>query len=331
VGKTNSTYAARLSDRGFPLVEILRGDQIEAVHAVAGCVVTADGELVYGLGRVEERYPVRSLAKPFVAAELVRSGAADAFGFSAVELAVAAGSHDGEPLHVNAVRSILRKLELTDDDLLCGPATEGSRVVGPPIANNCSGKHAGVLGLCRHFAFPIAGYLDPEHPVQQWLLPPVMGAFGLQARDTCLLVDGCGMPIFSATLTQIALAYARFGMSVDPACIRVRSAMSVHPAYLGGTMGNLDTSLIQNTAGAVIGKVGAEGLHGDAVASIGIGIAIKVIDGNSRALGPALGTILQRFAALPPQCDRWLQAIAAAPLLNASNTPVGTIRAVPLP
>jgi L-asparaginase II len=294
-------------------------------------VVTAAGDVLYRLGDVHRPYPVRSLAKPFLTAELVKSGAADAFGLTAIDLAIAAGSHDGEEQHVDAVRAFLRRIGLSESALLCGPAIDGKRAIGAPVANNCSGKHAGVLALCKHLAFPTESYTSSDHLVQRWLLPRVMQAFGVEGDDASILIDGCGMPIFAATLAQVALAYAHFGASEEPHYFRVRAAMASHPTYVGGALHNLDTEVIRNTDGAVIGKIGAEGMHGDAIASNAIGIAIKVIDGNSRALGPALVALLRRFVALPLAFSWRLETIASQPVLNASNTPVGIIRAVELP
>lgn len=330
VGVRNSLALSPHTERGVPLVEVLRGDRVESVHSVATCVVTADGDLFYELGDVKQAYPVRSLAKPFLAVELVRSGAVHAFDLDAAEVALAAGSHDGEQQHVDGVRAFLAKLRLDEDALLCGPAMEGNVKVGPAIANNCSGKHAAVLALCKHLGFPTARYIDESHPVQRWIVPRLYSAFSL-SDHSALLVDGCGLPIFAATLAQVAVAFARFAASSDGDTFRVRAAVASNPGLVGGTHNNLDTLLIEATDGAVLGKIGAEGLYGIAIPSANLGIAIKVLDGNSRAIAPVVVALLRRFASLPSVFEGRLEDLAVRELQNAAGRPVGVVRALALP
>jgi L-asparaginase II len=326
----NSVASAVPTERGVALVEVTRGDCVESVHSLAACVVRESGEALYELGDVEESYPLRSLAKPFLATELIRSKAAQRFDLLPGEIALASGSHDGEQRHIDGVRVFLHKIGLAEDALLCGPATDGNPNIGPPIANNCSGKHAAVLALCRHFEFPTEEYLHEEHPVQQWLLPRLHSAFSRNGSERTL-IDGCGLPIFAASLQQIAVAFARYGASPDASTFRVRAAIAANPTLIGGTRGNLDTQLIEATDGAVLGKIGAEGLYGIAIPGARLGFAMKVLDGNSRALGPIVVALLRRFAALPSVFEERLEALAVRELRNASGTPVGVVRALPLP
>jgi L-asparaginase II len=331
VGSLGSVSASSVALRGLPLVQVTRGDAVESVHCIAASVVDVAGNTIYELGETTQAYPVRSLAKPLLAAELIRSGAADAFNLGPQDIALAAGSHDGEQIHVEGVDRFLAKIGLTAGALQCGPALEGNAKVGPPIANNCSGKHAAVLAIAKHLGASTVGYLSPEHPVQRWLQPRLAAAFGLPRPPATFMIDGCGLPIFATSLRTVAATYARFGASDDPACFRVRAAMACFPHYIGGTNGNLDTEIVSSALGSIIAKVGAEGLHADAVTSNGLGIAIKVIDGNSRALAPAVIALLLRFAKLQSPVERRLRTLGVATLRNSAGTLVGTVRAAPLP
>ncbi|MHB8432665.1 MAG: asparaginase [Candidatus Tyrphobacter sp.] len=307
------------------LVEVRRGIYVESMHRVSFCVARSDGEVLCRAGDVDLAFPIRSLAKPFIASELVRSGAADAFVLTDAELALSAGSHDGEARHIAAVRGVLLKLGVTDDVLRCGSAMEGTIVVGPPIANNCSGKHAAVIALCRHLGFDVAGYIEPEHPVQIYLQRRLREAFGRAALASPLAVDGCGMPIFGAPLRDVAAAYARFGCSREPAVARVRAAIAARPEYVGGWDGNLDSSISAESGGAVFGKIGAEGLHADALIPAGLGLAVKVLDGNSRALGPILARVFVEYA--PDGFEESYLARLARPVLyNAAGSVIGDVR-----
>lgn len=307
------------------LVEVRRGPYVESVHHVSACVVRADGEVLRSFGDVDRPYPIRSLAKPFIAAELVRSGACEAFGLGDIEIALASGSHDGEPDHVAAVRRFLAKIGVTENELLCGPAMEGKITIGTAVRNNCSGKHAAVLAMCRHLSLTTDDYTAPDHPVQQHLLPRLLGEFGRSALDAPLAIDGCGMPIFGASLKQIAAAYAKFGVASDPAIVRVRNAIVTEPAYVGGWSGNIDTQVASWSQGSIVAKIGAEGLHGDAVGAMRIGISAKVRDGNSRALPAVLAPLFLSFDS--DSIDRHhLDALGARIVLTATGRQSGTIR-----
>jgi L-asparaginase II len=307
------------------LVEVRRGAYVESVHGASFCVARSDGEVLRAAGDIDLARPIRSLAKPFIAAELVRSGAADAFGLTDIDLALASGSHDGEERHVTAVRAMLFKVQATESDLCCGPALEGKIVVGPSIANNCSGKHAAVIALCRHLGFDVVGYIAPEHPVQRYLQPRLRDAFGRAARDAPLAVDGCGMPIFGVSLRDVAVAYACLASSREPAVARVRAAVAAQPEYAGGWNGNLDSVLSRQSGGAVFGKIGAEGLHGDALVPVGLGVATKILDGNSRALPPILAYVFsQHLPAAFAETD--LARLVRPALYNAAGSITGNVR-----
>jgi L-asparaginase II len=309
-----------------PYVEVRRGPYLESIHSIAACVVRADGEILEAIGDVDAIYPVRSLAKPFIAEQFVRCGAADAFGFSEAEIALASGSHDGQEQHIKTVRGMLERIGLDEYALLCGPAREGGLVAGPPVANNCSGKHAAVLAMCKHLSFPIEHYIDHQHPIERFLVPELMRKFGAEESLTPLAVDGCGMPIFGSSLRRIAMAYAGFGAAENAAALRVREAMGSDPEYVGGWNSNLDTRVIAWSGGAIIGKIGAEGLHADTLVGSGIGIAVKVLDGNSRALPPVLARLFVEFFGEEVIPQQWIGELAIPPVLNAAGRRVGDIR-----
>jgi L-asparaginase II len=303
------------------IVQVRRGSYVESIHSFAACVVDADGTVLEAIGDVDRAFPIRSLAKPFIAAAFVRSGAVDAFGFGEIEIALSAGSHDGEPIHIDAVGAMLERLGSAASALECGPAVEGKIVVGPAVANNCSGKHAAILAMCRHYNLPTDSYIDPDHPLQKTLIPKLMIDFGRDPASTPLAIDGCGLPIFGATLRQIAHAYAQFGASNDHAARRVRSAMSARPEYVGGSHDNLDTTVISASGRRVLGKIGAEGLHADALLDSGIGIAVKILDGNSRALPP----VLARLIGLQNGDGAWLKGLRTVVVYNAAGDAVGDV------
>jgi len=324
-------------------INVTRGPAVESVHAVAACAVDARGRRILALGDVDVPIFLRSSAKPFIAAAIVASGAAAHYAFDDRELAVVCASHNGEPFHVETVRGILRKIGLDESALQCGahpPAYEPAaaqlvREGSAPSAihNNCSGKHAGILAMCRHLGVDRATYLEPGNPVQRDIL-----AFCARLSDDDpatwpVGVDGCGIPAYATPLHCAALAFARLA-TLDglaradaEALARVRAAMAAEPSYVGGT-GRFDTALIATTRGRIVCKAGAEGVHGDALLREGIGLVLKVVDGTRRATAPAAIALLESLHALEPNELAALRPFAHAEVRNVAGRTVGEIEAL---
>ena len=281
-------------------VELWRGPHVESRHLVHAVVCDAFGQEVRSWGDAGRLTHPRSAVKPVQALPLVDSGAADAFGLGAVELALACASHNGEPGHVAAVEAWLDRIGCTVDDLECG--VEQRHLDQDPGAtaarNNCSGKHAGFLTVARHLDVPTAGYIQPDHPVQQLVRAALADATGAELDPDEAGVDGCGIPVHPVPLHAVAAAGARFGTPPDAwgegeadAARRLAAAMLAEPWYVAGT-GRLCTDLLAAAGGEVLVKVGAEGVQLAALPRLGLGIAVKVEDGSVPASEVALGHVL---------------------------------------
>jgi L-asparaginase II len=329
---------------GVPLVEVTRGPAIESVHAVAACAVDARGRVALALGDVDAPIFLRSSAKPFIAAAIVASGAAAHYAFDDRELAVICASHNGEAFHVAAVRGILQKIGLAESALRCGahppayePAAAQLAAAGEApgaIHNNCSGKHAGILAMCRHLGVDHASYLEPSNPAMARILDFCARVHGDDAARWPLGVDGCGIPAYATPLRRAALAFARLatleGVARDDAAAleRIVAAMSAEPAYVGGT-GRFDSALIAATGGRIVCKAGAEGFHGDALRREGLGLALKVVDGNRRATPPATVALLGTLHALEPNELAVLAPFARTDVRNVAGRVVGAVGSIP--
>jgi len=325
------------------IVRVTRGELVESVHEIAACVTDARGVVSFATGDIERPVFLRSTAKPFIAAAVVASGAADRFAFDDRELAVVAASHAGERFHVDAVRGILAKIGLDETALLCGahaPANERAAAElaaagEPPSAlhNNCSGKHAGILATCVHLGFDLATYVLPDHPAQQRILALCARLAGTTAGALPLGVDGCGIPAYATSLRRAAQSFARFAtlreVSDDDALAlrRVRTALQAEPRYVAGT-GRFDTALIEATGGRIVGKAGAEGVHGDALLAEAAGLALKVLDGSRRAAAPAALALFERIGALKTGETAALREFASPAVRSVSGTAVGRVEAV---
>src|SRR5215218_8190251 len=268
-------------------VVVRRGGVAEATHLVHA-VAVQDGRHVADAGDASLVTLFRSSAKPFQALPLAESYD----DVDARELAIASASHRADREQLAAVRMLLGRAHAGEDDLECG--REGQ----PPsrLKHNCSGKHAGMLAVCRAHGWRTEGYRLPSHRMQRTNLANVAAAARIDEDSVATAVDGCGVPTFALSLAQMADIFTRLDRSAEGA--RVAAAMRGHPELIRGE-GAPDTVVMQTLDGAVA-KGGAEGLLCGMLADR-TGFAIKSADGAGRALGPAVAAFLARLGAELPR------------------------------
>jgi L-asparaginase II len=262
-------------------IDVLRGGTIESRHRVHA-VAVVEGAVVAAAGDPHLVTFMRSAAKPLQALPLARARE----DLSDDQLAIACASHLADDAQLGAVRSLLAAAPASEDELECGPA--GS----PPqrINHNCSGKHAGMLALCRAHGWDSAGYRLSRHSVQAAMLTEVASSAEVDVSSMPTAIDGCGVVTFALPLDRMAHAFSRLG-ALD-AGERVSEAMRARPELIRGE-GAADTELMRALPGWVA-KGGAEGLFCGAGGE-GIGIALKCEDGSGRPLKPALAALLDRI------------------------------------
>jgi L-asparaginase II len=322
-------------------VEVTRGAITESVHRVAACASDRHGNVLFAAGPIEAPVYLRSTAKPFIAAAAVRAGVVERFGFEPHEIALMAASHNGQPFHIAAVRSMLCKIGLSESALVCGAhppydsasaqALTYAGVAFTPIHNNCSGKHAGILALCTLLQADTATYCARDNPAQQEILSFCARACGRTVEELPVGIDGCGIPVFAVSLRGAALAFARFATlegldDRDAAALRsVREAMIAFPDYVAGT-GEFDTAILRVAAGRIAAKSGAEGVHGLADLANGTGLSLKVLDGAARACPPAALSLVRRLDLLDAGALASLASFERAAVYNRAGVQVGTIQ-----
>ncbi len=286
-------------------VAVRRGKIVESVHRVHA-VAVQDGAIVAEAGDPSLPASLRSSAKPIQALLLARARE----NLDAQDLAIASASHYGTPMHVEAVRALLRKTGGSEEELDCG-LQEGRPP--EPVYHNCSGKHAGMIAVCRERGWPVEGYRQAGHPLQQALHEEVAAAAELDRDEVETAIDGCGVVCFALPLERAARAFSRFeGLDGGG---QIAAAMRARPELVGGE-GATDTELMRTLPGW-IAKAGAEGLM-CAASSDGVGVALKSADGNSRARRPGL-------AAFGELLGVDLSAFAKLSVENSHNERVGTM------
>lgn len=311
-------------------IERIRGTTVESRHRISVAVVDASGALVAWTGDPELVTFWRSGAKPVQAVPLLEDGAAAALGITDMEIALACGSHNGEPRHVEVAAGLLAKAGCGEADLACGPHPSLSPAVARgmaahgelprPIHSNCSGKHAAMLALARFHGWPIEGYRMPDHPVQRRIRTAVARWTDVPEVRLGEGTDGCGVVSFALPLRNMALAYARLGARADedaggrPSAVdggataaprprpaadgsaaRIVGAMAAHPFLVAGT-GRLCAEIVTSSGGRVLPKIGADGLYCALLRDRGYGVALKVEDGDVESSRVAIIAVLESLA-----------------------------------
>jgi L-asparaginase II len=331
------------------LVEATRGDAVESVHCGALAILDADGSVVASMGDIERPIFPRSAVKVLQALPLVASGAADRLGLTDDELALACASHNGEEIHAQTAARMLAKAGLDVDALECGAhwpyldtaarALAAHGQTPTALNNNCSGKHAGFL--CMACALQggvdlrqyVRGYVGAEHPVMREVTAALQVATGYDLTNTPRGTDGCSIPTYAVPLRHLAHAFARvgtgLGLSDDHATAakRLRAAVAKAPFMVAGT-GRFDTRVMERLGERVFCKVGAEGVFCAALPSLGLGVAIKIDDGNNaRAAEVVMAAVIESLIAMDDDEASFMRSLSEVRMNNWNGIEVGRLRA----
>jgi L-asparaginase II len=319
------------------LVEVMRGGRLESLHRGAIAVCDSEGASRLAIGDVDAPVYPRSSLKPVQAIPLIESGAASLFALGSEEIALACASHSGEPQHTTRIAAWQTRIGCSVADLACGAhkpiheaTTEAMIARGEhwtPLHNNCSGKHTGFMTVARALSAPVAGYESPDHPVQRRVEETFSQLAGVP-RPLPYGTDGCTVPNFVVPLRALAWAIARMA---DPdkllptraeACRQVISAMTRYPELVAGT-GRACTLLMRENPGIAV-KTGAEGVYIAILPALGLGAALKIDDGASRAAETTIAALLIALGAAPDAGAA--RNLARAPVLDTRGRVAGQRR-----
>jgi L-asparaginase II len=332
----------------LPIFELTRGEAIESLHFGAFAIVNNQGKLLASHGDPRLTSFLRSSAKPFQVLPFIESGGQEMWKLTSREIAIMCASHTGTNEHVRVLAGIQSKIKVSEADLLCGvhpPVDEETRNTllehkqePTPNRHNCSGKHTGMLAHAKLIMAPIDNYIEFDHPIQKRILQSFSKMCAVDDTNIATGIDGCSAPVFAIPLYNAALGYARL---CDPknlphkrasACQTITTAMMSHPDMVAGP-GKFDTRLMEITGGKLISKGGAEGYQQIGImknaikpGSPGIGIAIKISDGDARSrVRPAICLeILRQLGAINPDELEALSAFGPRlPVLNWREINVG--------
>lgn len=322
------------------LVCVSRGEVIECIHRGDVVVVDLNGDILHQVGDPHKFTYFRSAAKPIQAINVLVSGAFEKYNITKKELAVICSSHYAEETHLSSVESILQKIGLEKSNVLGGIVHSLSYDVAIKHArdqkeldatiSDCSGKHSGMLAVCKLKNYSIHDYLNPEHPLQREILQIISDVCDISIENMKIGIDGCSAPVHAMPLYNMALGYARisnasfFQNHYESAANKIFEAMTKHPEMVSGTNG-FCSEFIAATNKRMIGKVGAEGVYCVGIKDKGIGIAVKIENGNMKMLSPVVIEVLNQLDLLTNSEKEKLKKWHIMDNTNDIQTVVGSI------
>lgn len=259
-------------------VHLLREGIVESIHDVEAAVCDERGRLLLVAGNPETTAFIRSALKPFQALAVTSTGTLERYQLTDRDLAIICSSHQGTNEQSRQVFHILWQADIEPSALQC-PLPEGAQST---LQHNCSGKHAGMLAVCRQRNWPLNTYLNRSSPIQQLILSKIAELLAMPGDELIGARDDCGAPTYFMQIDQMASLYAQLASGNNLDLERISRAMTYYPRMIAGD-GAFDTELMRLTEGELVSKSGAEGIQCVGRIGEGMGLAIKVRDGSRRA------------------------------------------------
>ncbi len=303
-------------------VQLLREGIVESTHKVHAVACDDRGRILASAGDAEVGSFIRSSLKPFQALSLTTGGTLDHFRLTDKDLAIICSSHQGNLEQIRQAFNILWRCDVEPLALKC-PIPAGKDT---PLAHNCSGKHAGMLAVCKHHGWSIDGYTQRSHPVQKLIISKVAELLGMPPDEFMCAHDDCGAPTYFMELSQMATLYAKLSSGESLGMERIARAMTTHPMMISGPEG-FDSQLMYLSEGALVSKSGAEGIQCIGRVGEGMGIALKVVDGSKRAKYAAAVHLLKQLGWITPDIS---EALAEKFMLQGKYTRLDVIGELPL-
>ncbi|MEL6469651.1 MAG: asparaginase [Cyanobacteria bacterium J06623_4] len=282
-------------------IQLLREGIVESTHRAHAVACDERGRVLANAGDPEAGSFIRSCLKPFQALSVTSTGTLDHFHLTEKDLAIMCGSHKGTIAHARQAFNILWRCDVEPVALQC-PTPTGKNT---PLAHNCSGKHAGMLAVCKKRGWSLDGYLQRSHPVQKLIISKLSELLGMPADEFICAHDDCGVPTYLMQLSQMATLYAKLASGKSLEMERISRAMTSYPGMVSGSEG-FDTQLMELSEGTLVSKSGAEGIQCIGRVGEGMGIAIKAIDGSKRAKYATAVYLLKQFGWISPDVSEIL-------------------------
>lgn len=319
------------------IVEDYRGGHLENTHQGVICVINDQKEVIYEKGNIEEIVYYRSAMKPIQAISAFMSNVVDKYQLTKEEAALFTASQRGEIYHQEALQSLLEKLNLEEDLLVCG---ESYPLNDEPkeqyiwnhkpkrkLLHNCAGKHLGFLAYAKENNLDMASYDDPNHPLQKEILSHLVSLAEVDEENIRRGMDGCGAPVYGVPIKNMAISYLKFvapeliqDEEVAKAVTAIGDVMNAHPEIVA-SHNFICTALLEDDN--IIAKGGAQGVYCLALKKERISIALKVFSGSELVWPILVADLLKEMNYSNEETIERLLSIRSRNILNDSGKPIG--------
>ena len=317
------------------MVEVTRSDFVESIHYGTAVLINSDGKILKEWGNSNMMIYPRSALKPIQSLNLYKEGVAEALNLPNELIALTTASHHAEAIHQEMINSWLKKMSLNENHLSCGSTwpwnikdqfeVYSKYKIKRKIFNNCSGKHCGHLAVCQYKDLSIKDYQNKEHPIQKNLIHLIENLSKYKINH--IGVDGCTLPNPLMPLKKFALAVAQLA---DYKKLNEHSAIAKRifdscvkfPEIAGGSK-SINSILTKLSNEKVFFKNGAEGVFVAIIPEQKSALAVKIIDGASRAAEVAIAGLISELNII--NSDQ-IEKIKKRPVENSAGEIIGTIK-----
>ena len=317
------------------MVEVIRGGFTESTHRGVAVLINSNGEILREWGNSNTLIYPRSALKPIQSLNLYKDGVAKALGLSDNLIALTTASHHAENIHQKMINNWLKKINLKEKHLSCGPSwpwnikdqfkAHAKYKVKRKIFHNCSGKHCGHLSVSKYKNLPIKNYQNKDHPIQKDLIKLIEDLSKYKIKN--IGVDGCTLPNPLIPLKKFAFAMAQladYKKINDHSTIakRIFDSCVKFPEITGGS-NSINSILTKLSKGKIFVKNGAEGVFVAIIPEQKSALAVKIIDGASRAAEVAIAGLLSELKIIN---NEKINKIKKIPIKNSANQIIGSMK-----
>jgi L-asparaginase II len=317
------------------MVEVTRSGFTESTHSGVAVLINSSGETLQEWGNSNTLIYPRSALKPIQSLNLYKDGVAKALGLSDNLIALTTASHHAENIHQKMINNWLKKINLKEKHLSCGPSwpwnikdqfkAHSKYKVKRKIFHNCSGKHCGHLAVSKYKNLPIKNYQNKDHPIQKDLIKLIEDLSKYKIKN--IGVDGCTMPNPLIPLKKFAFAVAQLAdykklNEYSTIAKRIFDSCVKFPEITGGSK-SINSILTKLSKGKIFVKNGAEGVFVAIIPEQKSALAVKIIDGASRAAEVAIAGLLSELKIIN---NEKINKIKKIPIKNSANQIIGSMK-----
>ncbi|MFD1173369.1 asparaginase [Oceanobacillus picturae] len=319
------------------IIEEFRGESLENTHQGLICILNEEKEVIYERGDIDQYVFYRSAMKPLQAIPAFTTNMVEKYRLTPEEAALFTASQRGEAYHQAALESLLNKLQLKEDALVCNPsyplndAPKDNYIWDHKprrrLLHNCSGKHLGFLGYIKEKGYDVSGYEQLNHPLQQEILEYVADLAEIEKNNIQTAIDGCGVPVHAVPLRNMAVSFLKFvrpdliaNKQTADAVRKVGDVMNAQPEIVA-SHDFICTALLEDEN--IIAKGGAQGVYCLALRKEKMSIALKVLSGSELVWPILVAALLKKIHYQNQDTIERLLKIRSMDIMNDNGKLVG--------